>query len=591
MAILRGIWCLLSSSERRGAVTLFLLMSVGMVLETFSVGLVVPLLAVLSKPDLTATSPFVQGLRGRLGEISQSELVIAGLLAFIAVYFVKTAFLAFLAWRQAWFSFSIQSSLSQRLFSHYLKLPYTFHLQRNSAELIRNVTLEVSTFSETLYFGIQLTTEILVLAGIGTLLLVVEPVGAIVVVGVLGVAGWGFLRLTRSRIAAWGLTAQYHQGQRLQHLHQGLGSVKEIKLLGREDRFIDLYGIHTTSALGAAQRQMTLQQFPRLWLELLAVGGLVTLVLTLVSQGRPADALLPTLGLFAAAAFRLMPSVTRVINAIQTLRFGLAAIGNLNRELPEEPGTKAQAATQQESRSSSEQRFSTAIEVKSLTYRYPDAKEPALCDVSLEIRCGESVGFIGASGAGKSTLIDILLGLLPAEAGAVLVDGRSIDANLRRWQNQIGYVPQSIYLTDDTLRRNVAFGLADAEIDEGAVWRAIRAAQLEEFVKSNPDGLDLMVGERGVRLSGGQRQRIGIARALYHDPAVLVLDEATSALDHETERGVMESIQAIKRGRTLILIAHRMTTLTDCDRLYRLQGGRLISERSYTENYPVKAAI
>lgn len=574
-AILRQLWRLLAPAQRRDALVQALLMVLGMVLEMFSIGLVVPLLALLSRPDLADGYPTLLIIQRTMGISSHADWVVVTLFAFLAFYVFKTAFLAYLAWRQAWFTYSVQDRLSRRMFALYLQLPYTFHLQQNSAQLVRNVTLETATVSETFYFGMQLTTEILVLLGIGVLLVVAEPLGALAVVGVLGVAGWGFLYVTHRRIAAWGLAQQRHQGLRLQHLQQGLGSVKDVKLLGCEMEFIARYGEHTSQALRASQYQLTLQQLPRLWLEFLAVGGLVTLVLIMVSEGRPLDALLPTLGLFAAAAFRLMPSVSRVINAIQTLRFGLPAIGNLNRELD-----RAEALDQPANMVSTgeQSRFSSLIEAQFLAYRYPGTDRFALMDIDLTIARGESVGLIGASGAGKSTLVDVLLGLLPPTSGYVRIDGRDMTENLRAWQCQIGYVPQSIYLTDDTLRRNVAFGLPDAVIDDAAVWKALEAARLADFVRAQPEGLDLVVGERGVRLSGGQRQRIGIARALYHDPAVLVLDEATSALDTDTEAGVMEAVGALKGAKTLVIITHRQSTLGHCDRIYRLDGGRIVAD-------------
>ena len=286
-------------------------------------------------------------------------------------------------------------------------------------------------------------------------------------------------------------------------------------------------------------------------------------------QGRALEAVLPTLGLFAAAAFRLMPSVSRVLSAVQSLRYGLPVIDILIEELklatPEIAGTYSPATP-----------FHAVLELRHVTYAYPGAAESALKDISLTIRHGESIGFIGTSGAGKSTLVDILLGLLTPDTGEVRMDGSDIQSNLRNWQNQIGYVPQSIFLTDDTLRRNVGFGLANEQIDDAAVQRAIQAAQLEEFVNSLPGGLDTLVGERGIRLSGGQRQRIGIARALYHDPAVLVLDEATSALDTATERDVMQAVRALQGSKTILIVAHRLSTMAHCNWLYRLEQGRVV---------------
>jgi ABC-type multidrug transport system fused ATPase/permease subunit len=334
---------------------------------------------------------------------------------------------------------------------------------------------------------------------------------------------------------------------------------------------LEQYRVHNAQSARVGQLQATLQQLPRLWLELLAVSGLATLVITMLVQGRALEAVLPTLGLFAAAAFRLIPSVNRVLGAIQALRYGLAMIDTLHAEFN-------LAASEVADTCAPIVPFRAALELNKVTYAYPGAFVAALTEISLVIRHGESVGFIGSSGSGKSTLVDILLGLLKPDSGEVRVDGEEIQHALRNWQNQIGYVPQSIYLTDDTLARNVAFGLPTAQIDQAAVWRAIRAAQLEEFVHSLPMELDTLVGERGIRLSGGQRQRIGIARALYHDPVVLVLDEATSSLDTTTEREVMQAVRALQGRKTILIVAHRLSTVEHCDRLYRLEQGRVVEE-------------
>jgi ABC-type multidrug transport system fused ATPase/permease subunit len=275
--------------------------------------------------------------------------------------------------------------------------------------------------------------------------------------------------------------------------------------------------------------------------------------------------------LFAAASFRLLPSVNRILGSAQSLRYGLPVIGSLYAEL----GVLASAQAPSDR---NRMPFRESLELHQVTYVYPGKVDPALREISLRIRKGESVGFIGASGAGKSTLVDILLGLLSPNAGQVRVDSQDIKDHLRNWQDQIGYVAQSIFLTDDTLRRNIALGLPDKQIDEEALWRAVCAAQLAEFVNSLPEGLDTVVGERGVRLSGGQRQRIGIARALLHDPALLVLDEATSSLDTATEGEVMEAVRALHGTKTIIIVAHRLSTVQQCDRLYRLDQGRIVQE-------------
>jgi ABC-type multidrug transport system fused ATPase/permease subunit len=309
-----------------------------------------------------------------------------------------------------------------------------------------------------------------------------------------------------------------------------------------------------------------------LWLELLAVAGLATLVVTMVLRGRDMASVVPTLGLFAAAAFRLMPSINRTLGAVQSVRYGLPVVNILHAEL--QLAAVAPAPRKKDGATG----FQNEIRLADVSYTYPAAPWPSLSHVSFSIKQGECVGFIGSSGAGKSTLVDVILGLLTPSAGRVEVDGENIEHSLRTWQDQIGYVPQSIYLTDDTLRRNVAFGLPEADIDDSAVRYAVRAAQLEEFVGSLPSGLETIVGERGIRLSGGQRQRIGIARALYHNPGVLVLDEATSSLDTPTEQGVMEAVRALQRSKTIIIVAHRLATVQYCDRLYRLEHGRIVEE-------------
>jgi ATP-binding cassette, subfamily B, bacterial PglK len=572
--LLSKIRRLLTPAERRGALALLALMLVGMTLETLCTGLVIPAIALMMQQDLATTYPQFQPMLAYLGNPTQAELVVDVMLGLVAIYLLKNLFLAFLAWRQTRFAFGVQVQLSQRLFTAYLRQPYTFHLQRNSAQLIRNVTGEVGMFTDAIVNSLNIATELLVLLGISALLLSVEPAGTLIAVVVLGGAALTFHHGMRNRILRWGQTRQLHDGLRLQHLQQGLGGAKDVKLLGRESNFLDQYRVHSAQSARVGQFQATLLMMPRLWLELMAVAGLATLVITMLAQGRPMATIVPTLGLFAAAAFRLMPSVNRVLAAAQALRYYLPVVNTLHEEIkvaaPEQAVRRPQGPAAAD--------FRSDIRLANVNYTYPSAAACALNDMALRIRKGESIGFVGPSGSGKSTLVDVVLGLLTPQSGQVLVDGADIQKDLRAWQDQIGYVPQSIYLTDDTLRRNVAFGLADEAIDDAAVARAVRAAQLDEFVAALPDGLETIVGERGIRLSGGQRQRIGIARALYHDPAVLVLDEATSALDTATESGVMRAVMALHGAKTILIVAHRLSTVAHCDRLYRLDQGRIAAE-------------
>jgi len=419
--------------------------------------------------------------------------------------------------------------------------------------------------------GMLLVTEILVIVGVSLLLLSIEPWGATIVVTTLGLTAWGLNVFTKKKVVEWGERRQLHDGLRLQYLQEGLGGVKDLKLLGRETEFIKQFQEQSEMSARVGRRQATSLLLPRLFLELFAVVGIATLVQVMLFRGRSPESLLPTLGVFAAAAFRIMPSFTRIMGALQSLQYSLPVVSTLYAELQsleKEGGGQAKTLSV----------FNCSLIMENVSYKYPEATSCSLEKVSLSIEKGSSVGFIGGSGAGKSTLVDILLGLLTPTSGAVKVDGRNIQDSLRTWQNRIGYVPQSIFLMDATLRRNVAFGVPEEEIDESALRRAICSAQLEEYVESLPEGLETFVGELGTRLSGGQRQRIGIARALYHNPEVLVLDEATSALDLHTESDVMKAVNALHGQKTIIIVAHRTSTVEQCDRLFRLEGGKLVTE-------------
>jgi ABC-type multidrug transport system fused ATPase/permease subunit len=577
MNVARIILGILTPAERASGIKVLALMVVGMLLETVGVGIIIPALTLLTQQDVAMKYPVMQDALHALGNPTQAQLAIGGMIALVAMYMVKALFLAYLAFRQTGYAFAVQARLSQHLFATYLGQPYTFHLQRNTAQLIQNAVDEVNVFThKAMLPGLILLTEVLVLFGIACLMLMVEPLGALVVVFVMGAAALGFYRSTRIRVARWGAARQHHEGLRIQHLQQGLGAAKDVKLLGREASFLARYREHNLEIAKVGKFEATLQKLPQLWLELLAVVGMALLVIAMIVQGRDMANIVPTLGLFAIAAFRLMPSVNRVLGALQSLRYGLPVINRLNEELKllvciPLPQSSERVA------------FKRGIDLVDVSFTYPSAPVPAIRGVSIAIPRGVTVGFVGSSGSGKSTLIDIMLGLLVPSAGQVKVDGLDIQANPRCWQDQIGYVPQSIYLTDDTLRRNIAFGIADEQVDDIAVQRAIRAAQLEDFVAGLPDGLDTLVGERGVRLSGGQRQRIGIARALYHDPSVLVLDEATSALDTDTESGVMQAVTALHGNKTILIVAHRLTTLQGCDTIYRLEKGRIVSSGNYKE--------
>jgi ABC-type multidrug transport system fused ATPase/permease subunit len=420
---------------------------------------------------------------------------------------------------------------------------------------------------------VMLITESLVLLGIVTLLVYIEPMGAIFVAVTLGTVGAMIHMVTKTRILQWGKARQLHEGLRLQHLQQGLGGVKDVKLLGREEEFLAQYHVHNLGSAAVGRRQNIMQALPLLWFELLGVFSLATLMITMIIEGKPVAVCVSALSVFAVAAFRIMPAMNRIVMSVQNLRYSLPVTNILYSEVHQ----LETSSTNREHKIPMP--FKRELELFNVGYTYPSASGIAIEAINLIINKGSSVAFVGESGAGKSTLVDLILGLLTPDQGSIRIDGVNIHSNIRAWQEQIGYVPQTIYLSDDSICRNIAFGVPSSQIDVAAVNRALKAAQLDEFIASLPDGLNTLVGERGVRLSGGQCQRIGIARALYHNPSVLVLDEATSALDLATEAGVMEAVYALKGDRTLIIIAHRLSTVQQCDRVISMDHGKLIEEQ------------
>jgi ABC-type multidrug transport system fused ATPase/permease subunit len=571
---------LLTSRQKKQIIILFFLMIGGMLFETLGVGLIIPVFTVLSKSDSGSSIPYIRYFYSFFDNPSPAKIITIAMISMVIIYLIKNAYLGFLAWAQFRFANSMQVYLSQRLFTIYLYQPYTFHLQRNSAQLVRNVLTEVSQYQAAIGQIMTLFSEILVVAGITALLVSSEPLGAITVFITLSGVAWLFNRLTKRKVAKWGAERLFHDGQTNQHLMQGLSGVKDVKILGREKEFLRIFYSHQTKRARLNRLYAIISNLPKLWLECLGMLGLALLVIIMIAQNKPLDSIVPTLTLFAVASFRLMPSVNKILNAFQGLSYTKASIEMIYDELSfkivdhhiENPDNKTYQLKEK-------------ITVEDLTFFYPATAQPALKNCSFSIPLGQSVGIIGSSGSGKSTLIDIILGLLQPASGRVLVDTYDINQSyqsLRGWQNQIGYVNQSIYLTDDTLRKNVAFGIFEENIDDKSIERAIKAAQLDEFIDSLPHGLNTMVGERGVRLSGGQRQRIGIARALYHNPPVLVLDEATSALDQLTEQGVMNSVKLLK-GKTVIIVAHRYSTIEHCDWIIKLSHGKLVSQGPATE--------
>jgi ABC-type multidrug transport system fused ATPase/permease subunit len=551
---------------------------VGALLEALGIGIIMPALAVLSRPDWIHSQSWLEGVlpAGMLDSPWRPVAFVLSLLLCVAA--VRTAFLAALAYAQSRFGADFESSLSTRLLEHYLARPWMFHLQRNSAELVRNIRHEASAVGFVLGARMAVITEAVMLLAIISVLIVLQPVPSIAIGFVLAVLGFAYQRVMHVRVERWGALRLKYEGSRIQHLQQGLGAVRELRLADAAGVFAHRYRRDTEAHLSTVQRHTFASQLPRLLFDLLAILALAVAILLMLLMGQGATDLLPVIGLYAAAATRLLPSVNKLLGALQLVRWGTPSVEVVHAELAADAdvGTSSRATT-------SPGLPTGDIVVADVSFRYPGVDTPALRAVDLHIRTGSMTGIIGASGSGKSTLLDILLGLLQPDAGSVQVGGADIHDGIADWHRRIGYVPQSIYLFDDSLRRNIALGVDDAKIDDAAINRVIRAANLDELVDSWPEGTATRLGERGVRLSGGQRQRIGIARALYADPSILILDEATSALDVETESAVMESILGLHGAKTIIIVAHRLSTVARCDEVYRLEKGQVIARGSFRE--------
>lgn len=575
MRLFTQILGLFDARGRRRMLGLLFLILGGAVLEAVGIGLIMPFIGLISDPAYLDTQETLKALYLASGLTTPVQFYIACALGLLLLFLVKNAYLALTTVVQYRFIYAEMVTLSQRLFEAYLRGSYAFHIQHNSALLIRNIGNEVPMcFANVLTPGFILVTEGVVVLAIVAVLLWVSPGPTILAVLFFGGVTGLFYRIVRRNVRRYGVIQQTHNGERIKWINQGLGGIKEIKVLGREGYFINAFSHHDTAFAEASRYAMILNQMPRLFIETIAVAAMFLAVVVVLGAGGDAQRLLPTIALFAMASFRLLPSISRIISSVARIAHYLPAVDVVCRDaMLVRPSPSDVSSPQAENGLI----FRECINLSDIGYTYQGAERPSLRGISLSIPRGSSVALVGPSGSGKTTLADVLLGLLTPDQGQVLVDGQDIQENLMAWQRHLGYIPQSIYLTDDSVRHNVAFGVPDIDIDDQAVWAALRLAHLDDHVHSLPQGLDTIVGERGVKFSGGQRQRIGIARALYHDPEVLVLDEATSALDADTERSITEAIDQLAGAKTLIIIAHRQSTIEKCGIRFELRDGKLVA--------------
>jgi ABC-type multidrug transport system fused ATPase/permease subunit len=571
----KDISYLLTRKQKKELVILSFFMLIGMIMEAGGIGILIPALSFLLDLNLESHAFYVKYIIPIFGHISAARLIFYGLIFVFIFFLVKSIFLIYFSYRQSNFVNNLSRDLSKELYSGYLQIPYVFLLQKNSSELHRNIQVEILHFGGICLSALTLATEITTIFGICILFIYMEPLGGISVILFFGIFTFFFNKITNSRITQWGYKRQEYEVLSNKHLAEGLGGVKQIKLSQNETFFINRFMSPVIGKGKTNTKIQVLSAVPRLYLELLAVVGISIIFLTTIIQQKPFTNLIPLFGIFMAAAFRLIPSINKIINCIQNISFAKPILQVLIREFNFVRNKKEEEKTV-----NAEVLFSTfenEIRLVKVFYKYPQTESTILADINLTIKCGECIGIIGKTGSGKSTLINLLVGLLKPDSGKIFIGDSDINVILKTWQKLIGYVPQSIYLTDDTIRNNIAFGIPEDRIDERKLHDAILKAQLSDFIKKLPRGLETEIGERGVRLSGGEQQRIAIARALYNDPPILVLDEATSSLDNATEKEFMLAVSALQGKKTIIIIAHRLTTVKNCDKVYELINGKLLN--------------
>ena len=569
--MIQKIRMIFNRTQKMKFIALFCMLFVGSVLELMGVSLILPFVQLVMDTDGTDNALF-QWFGRLVGAESQRELLIWLGLLLIAVYLIKNTYLLFTKYVQLRFVFNNRLELSGRLMRNYMKKPYPFHLEKNSSEILRSVTSDVNNLYELVMDVIDLVSNLLIIAMLAVYLLYTDVVITLVVAALLGLCSYFYFAIMRKRTVDYGKQNQIYNGKMIQAVNQALGGIKEIKVLARENYFVRAYEENGRYYASSLKKSQFYRNAPKYLIETVCVCGVLATILIKLQMGADVQELVPQLSVFAMAAFRLLPSVNQVNNLLNGILFLKPSIDRIYEDLQEAGAKKNERPPERDYRRLP---AADAVRFEHVTFRYPGTEKEILSDLSVELPLKKSIGFVGSSGAGKTTFMDLLLGLLSPDQGRICYGDSDIRDYPDAWGHKLGYIPQSIYLADDTIRRNVAFGIPDSEISEEQVRRALEEAQLLEFVDGLEEGLDTMVGESGVRLSGGQRQRIGIARALYQQPEILVLDEATSALDTETEQAVMEAVERFRGRCTLLMIAHRTSTLENCDQIYRLEDGKL----------------
>lgn len=580
---LKKIFKLFPYKDRIKLLILFFMMMVASFLEVLGIGMIPAFVVLIAEPDRVLSMPYIGEFLANMNITTSQSLAVFGAVTLIIVYVFKNIYLFFYKYVKIKFVSNKRVYLQNRVFKAYMAAPYTFFINQNSAELLRNVNSEVGKIIKgTIMPILEISLNIFMFLLITVSLLVLEPLITLITIVMMGVCGYFFLRITRKKTRESGRISKIASGDMNRVILQGIGGFKDARVLNRENLFLKRYNKFAKKYVDASIYQNVVKQLPKPIIETLLVTGILTVTLIMVFEGRSFEQIIPVLTLFGVAAVKLMPVFNSVIGQISTIRYSAYSVYAIYDDL-DLLENKYKDFRDKILKDSEKLELQNEIKLNSISFQYPNSEEYAVKNIDITIPKGKAVAFVGTSGAGKTTLVDVILGLLTPKEGIITVDGVDIQENIRGWMKNIGYIQQSNYLMDDRIFRNIAFGVPDDEVDDEKLKKAIEAAQLEELISRLPNGLRTKSGERGQRLSGGQKQRIGIARALYNNPQVLIMDEATSALDNITEKYVIEAIERLRGDRTIIMIAHRLTTVQNCDIIYLMEEGEVIDSGTYEE--------
>ncbi|MDD3205794.1 MAG: ABC transporter ATP-binding protein [Lachnospiraceae bacterium] len=576
--ILKKINVLLDKKQKANMVVLLINMLIGAVLETASISLIIPVITIVIKPNASQSNQYLHMIYTMFHMTSETQLTIFVMLTLILAFILKNAFLFIQQKMLYHFIYSNQFRTSERMMRNYLRKGYEFYLNSDTAVIQRSITSDVNNMYALILAVLQLLSEVIIFVSLSAILLVVDATMTIVIAAMLIITLLLIKIILKPIMQKAGEDNQNYYSGLFKWISQTVSGIKEVKIAGKEQYFIDEYVKCGKGYVDAVQKFSVYNNTPRLLIETVCIIGMVLYMLYLILTGHEMVDMMPVISAFALAAMRLMPCANRINNQLTSMAyfepFFFGVSDNLQDEISDENVDMSFAKDTDKKLEIKEK-----IEIKDITYSYPNTDVLIFDKANMEIPIGSSVGIVGSSGAGKTTIVDVLLGLLEVKGGNIYADGVDVKDEYRAWLKNIGYIPQMIFMLDETIRKNVAFGIPDEKISEKRIWEVLEEAQLDTFVRGLPEGLDTSIGERGIRLSGGQRQRIGIARALYNDPEVLILDEATSALDNDTEAAIMESIDHFHGRKTLIIIAHRLQTIEKCDMIYRVEAGKASRER------------